>query len=290
MRLQVAAIARRIERRARPPGQPRALQRRAQRRGVVAVAAGIDLGLVHLPAERAAAEERAVMPLLVGPGPPRRCRAPGRAPPPARRSRPSRHPASRHAAGSRDGCPAAGSAPSPRPRPITLPMPSISASSPASVRRAASQCRASCPAANRSAGARRSGRRRSPAASCRSPQQPRGVDHRHASLPTAPPHALRADQPVRRRHEAGDLVAQRPQPFHVVQHDVRPVAQVDVRDLRDTAPGAAPRRSRRAPWPAARRSSGCSICPSSGTRRMASQIATLPSGSGRPLQITSVAS
>ena len=67
MRLQVAAIARRIDRRARPPGQPGALQRRPQRRAVVAVVAGVELRLVHQAAERAAAEERAVMPLLVRP-------------------------------------------------------------------------------------------------------------------------------------------------------------------------------------------------------------------------------
>ena len=67
MRFQVAAIARRIDRRPRPPGQPGALQRVAQRRAVVAVVAGVELRLVHQAAERAAAEERAVMPLLVRP-------------------------------------------------------------------------------------------------------------------------------------------------------------------------------------------------------------------------------
>ena len=39
----------------------------------------------------------------------------------------------------------------------------------------------------------------------------------------------------------------------------------------DTPPGAPPRQSRRAPWPAARRTPDCSICPSSGSRRIAAR-------------------
>ena len=51
---------------ARPAGEPGALERGAQRRAVVAVAGPVDLGLVELAHERAAAGEVAEVPLLVG--------------------------------------------------------------------------------------------------------------------------------------------------------------------------------------------------------------------------------
>ena len=94
---------------------------------------------------------------------------------------------------------------------------------------------------------------------------------RHRSCSWRHRHALRPDQPVRRRNEAGDLVAQRPQPSRVVQHDVRPVVQIQVHHLAIRRLALPPRRSRRAPWPAARRTPGCSICPSSGSRRIAAR-------------------
>ena len=73
--------------------------------------ARVDLGVGHQTAERTAAEERAEMAFLVGP----RCDVDAAAErarrPPGRRSRPARHPASRHAAASRHGCRAAACGP-----------------------------------------------------------------------------------------------------------------------------------------------------------------------------------
>ena len=95
MRLEEAPVAARIERLARPAGEPRALERDPERRLVVAVGEPVDLLVGQKAAERAAADEGAVVPLLVGdahdvdgkiPGAGPR---PAPAPPRARRSRPA---------------------------------------------------------------------------------------------------------------------------------------------------------------------------------------------------------
>ena len=115
MRFQVAAVARRVESsRAAGPASPACAQRVAQCRAVVAVAVRVDLRLVDPAPRTNGCRGTCRSALLVRPGRRPRCRGRGRARPPGRRSRPSRHPASRRGAGSPDGCRAAVSGPSPR--------------------------------------------------------------------------------------------------------------------------------------------------------------------------------
>src|SRR5215203_1301411 len=68
MRLDITRVAPGLELQARPAGKPGLVERLAQRRAVVAVPRLVDLLLGEQAHERARAEERAEMPLLVAPG------------------------------------------------------------------------------------------------------------------------------------------------------------------------------------------------------------------------------